>query len=195
MPFTYKNRYGDTYYLTEKMSKKGTPRYYFTKKDVGRTMDNIPDGYEVYENANAQVFLRRILISKITSGELELCENRLHVVSRVHKKVLIVDRKKSEIIIHFGGLNIEKDLKKRPEEVMSLTGKEDFGSLFFRFASYTPMLKFKLVDEEKRLFITELFCFLGGINDWFEIGKEDSLENQIQTFGSHLGKDSFYDLI
>ena len=195
MPVTYKNRYGDTYYLTEKMSKKGTPRYYFTKKDVGRTMDNIPDGYEVYENANAQVFLRRILISKITSGELELCENRLPVVSNLHKRALIADRKKKEIIIHLAGQFIEKDLSAKLKELFGVPDTDEVREILFRYATYTPMLKFILVDEEKRLFITERFCFLGGIEDWMEIGTEDSLENQIQTFGSHLGKESFYDFI
>lgn len=60
---------------------------------------------------------------------------------------------------------------------------------------YQPVLRFELVDEEKRLFQTRRFCFLGSIDDWIHISGMDTLENLVKRFVRYLGQDSFYELI
>ena len=58
MAIEYINRKGDTYYLHERKTKTGKPKYHFSMKKDGELVESIPHGYEIYENPNAQVFLR-----------------------------------------------------------------------------------------------------------------------------------------
>jgi hypothetical protein len=59
MTATYTNRKGKTYYLHQGKTKLGNPKYFFALRDEGNLVEAIPSGYEVYENPNGQVFLRR----------------------------------------------------------------------------------------------------------------------------------------
>ena len=59
MPVTHTNRKAKTYYLHQGTTKTGNPKYFFALRDEGELVETIPPGYEIYENPNAQVFLRR----------------------------------------------------------------------------------------------------------------------------------------
>ncbi len=63
-----------------------------------------------------------------------------------------------------------------------------------RSATYSPIMRFILEDNKKRLFTTERFCFMGSIDDWIYIGGTDSLNKQAKKFIRHLGKESFFEL-
>jgi hypothetical protein len=52
----------------------GNPKYFFALRDEGDLVDDIPAGYEVYENPNAQVFLRRIPARIVTNEEVAIVE-------------------------------------------------------------------------------------------------------------------------
>ena len=56
MTITYTNRSLQTYYLHQGTTKTGKPKYFFSKKSEGNLVEQIPDGFEIYENPNAQVF-------------------------------------------------------------------------------------------------------------------------------------------
>jgi len=194
MPITHKNRNGDLYYLKRKLSKTGKPRYFFSKKVDGDLPTKIPEGFEVYENPNAQVFLRRKLQSKIKSDEIALCKNLLPQICDINTRSLIVDYKQIEIIIYYS--DQIADIPNPSEKNNLLKAKhEEVANVLFKHATYLPYFKFKLVDEEKRLFIAERFCFLGGIDDWIRIGTINSLENLIRKHGMNLGKETFYELL
>ena len=60
--------------------------------------------------------------------------------------------------------------------------------------SYTPMMQFALVDQEKRLFAVKRYCFRGSVDDWIPISAVDSLKKQVRAYVKHLGQDSFYEL-
>lgn len=55
----FTNRKNNIYYLHRGTTKSGKQKYYFSKNQDGILADAIPDGFEIYENLNAQVFLRR----------------------------------------------------------------------------------------------------------------------------------------
>jgi hypothetical protein len=60
VPITHTNAKGQTFALYQGTTKTGKPRYYFAMQSEGTLAKAIPAGYEIYENPNAQVFLRRI---------------------------------------------------------------------------------------------------------------------------------------
>lgn len=56
------------------------------------------------------------------------------------------------------------------------------------------MLQFVLADNEKRLFTTWRYCYLGSIDDWIPIGKTDTLSKLVAKYVRHVGEESYYDL-
>lgn len=75
MPITHVNAKEKTYYLHQGTTKTGKPRYYFSTKRDGTLVDTLPEGYEVYENPNAQVFLRRMVPQMIRDEEKQIVTN------------------------------------------------------------------------------------------------------------------------
>ena len=57
MPITHTNAKGQTFSLHQGTTKTGKPKYYFAMQSDGVLANTIPQGYEIYENPNAQVFL------------------------------------------------------------------------------------------------------------------------------------------
>lgn len=53
------SRTGKTYSLHVKTTVAGKQYYFFSMNAEGPQVEKVPDGYEVYENVNGQVFLRK----------------------------------------------------------------------------------------------------------------------------------------
>ncbi len=99
MAVEYTNRKGKKYYLNVGKTKKGKPRYYFSMKKREKLAEEIPEGYEIYENpANAQVFLRKQIPPLITELEKRLVENKLQKVTG--PRLYVADVKGEEIVIY-----------------------------------------------------------------------------------------------
>ncbi len=60
MTVTYTNRKGRKYYLHRGVTKTGKPRYYFSRKEKGELVDEIPTGYEINESVNGIVSLAKL---------------------------------------------------------------------------------------------------------------------------------------
>lgn len=61
-------------------------------------------------------------------------------------------------------------------------------------ATFQAILRFELVDRERRLFLPEGYCFRGSVDDWIPIGPPGPLMELVARYLKHLGRDSFYDL-
>ncbi|MDA8334651.1 MAG: hypothetical protein M0Z41_06635 [Peptococcaceae bacterium] len=77
MPVEYTNCRRDRYYLHEGVTKKGNPKYYFSRKTDGNLCQQIPDGYEVFEDPNGGVYLQKIQIPLVTASEIEIIRNSI----------------------------------------------------------------------------------------------------------------------
>jgi hypothetical protein len=67
------------------------------------------------------------------------------------------------------------------------------GSL--RLATYQAVMRFVLVDRDKRLFSAERYCFRGSVDDWIPISMDDApLAALLNKFIKHLGKETFFEL-
>ncbi|KYC40470.1 hypothetical protein WA1_26460 [Scytonema hofmannii PCC 7110] len=44
------------------------------------------------------------------------------------------------------------------------------------------------------LFELQRYCFLGSVDDWINIGLPDTLQNLVETYVQHLGRESYYEL-
>ena len=83
MPITHTNAKGQTFSLYQGTTKTGKPKYYFAMQSEGTLATAVPAGYEIYENPNAQVFLRRIPPQIITDEEHRVVEEGMRTYAMV----------------------------------------------------------------------------------------------------------------
>ncbi len=187
MTVQYKSRLARMWFLHAKTTASGKPGYFFSMDDGGALVESVPDGYEIYENINGQVFLRKKTTQVIRPDELALVEATLRKHGEPWR--YRAEIKKNTITVYaaddLSGLSrMAVDFGRRP-----LTESENA-----RFASYQAVLRFVVTDKKSRTFCTERFCFKGGIDDWIFIDGPDVLASQIRQYVKHLGQESFFEL-
>ena len=190
MTVTHTNRKGKTYYLHQGTTKTGNPKYFFALRDEGDLVEKIPPGYEIYENPNAQVFLRRIRPQIIADEEMAIVKSGMQQYCRLER--FIIDVKKNTIIIYTP--DQDADLLVDMFNSLGSTRGTNAKAIVEKFLNYSPMLQFILVDKEQRLFETQRYCFLGSIDDWMTIGNVDVLSKLVKAYVKHLGEESYYEL-
>ncbi len=190
MPVTYTNIKGKTYYLHQGTTKKGNPKYFFAMRDEGDLVETIPPGYEIYENPNAQVFLRRKRVQIVTTDEVETVKTGVQRHSNL--EYFIVDVKGNAIIVYTPDQDV--DLLIDTFDLLPGTRSEKKKTILEKVLTFSPMFQFVLMDEEERLFEPQRYSFLGSIDDWINIGEIDRLPKLVKTYVPHLDEDSFYDL-
>ena len=191
MAVTWKNRKEDIYYLHEGRTKTGKHKYYFSKSDKEMIANDIPDGYEIYENPNAHVFLRKKLISLIKDDELNFVEKGVRQYAGLIN--YIVDRKERTLTVFLPDQNLEG--LKPDSQRFALISTEKLNNIFDKFLTYSPMLRFTLENEDQREFMVKRFCFLGSIDNWIYLESSSSLKDMVKKYCKHLGKESFFDLM
>jgi len=169
------NRKGQKYYLHQGITKTGKPKYFFSMKSEGTVVQTIPDGFEIYENPNAQVFLQRIQPKIITDDEIATVEKGIKKFS--HLQYCRIDVKKDIIYVYTQNHNVSSQTELYSSFLLD-KGKHVQGTVA-RSISYSAMLRFILSDDIKRIFTTERFCFLGSIDDWIGIGNSDTLQKLV----------------
>lgn len=181
------SRTGKRYYLHVKTTVAGKTNCFFSTDNDGPLAEQIPEGYEVYENVDGQVFLRKKTKQVILPDELAIVETAL----RQHGEPwqYRAEVKKNAIIVHEAGDmgGIERLANTFGHRSLSAAEKA-------RFASYMAVLRFVLHDKKARLFTTDRFCFKGSIDDWINVGGPGTLMSQVHEYVKHLGRESFYEL-
>src|SRR6266446_243489 len=183
MPITYTNAKGKTYYLHQGTTKTGKPKYYFSMERAGPLADTIPEGFEIYENPNAQVFLRRRPPKLITDEERQVVEDGMRKYAGVQDYK--IDVKGSAILVYTADQDIEtladvfKDMYPNPSANTQLR------TLLRQGIHYSPMLQFILDDEKRRTFTVQRYCFVGSIDDWIDVG-HGPLTTLVKRYGKHL---------
>lgn len=190
MPITYVNRKDQTYYLHQGTTKTGKPKYYFSMKAEGNLAASIPAGYEIYENPDARVFLRKQRPKLIKDVEIAIVERAVRKGSEV--EYFLVDVKKDAIIVLVAVQDV--DVLQGLVSYMEPSRRASAEQEILRSITYSPELRFVLEDREKRVFITERYCYFGSVDDWIEIGTPGKLEKLAKKYIRHLGKDSLYGL-
>lgn len=187
MTIQYTNRKRQIFYLHQGKTKTGKPKYFFSLKQEGEPVNKIPKGFEIYENPDARVSLRRKQPKIITDEEVKILDKAMKRFCNL--EYYQIDVRKDTITIYTGAENIQP-----LEDLFGLTAKANLKELLNRYIPYTPVLRFLLRDNEKREFITERYCFLGSIDDWIEIGEVGKLDELAKEYIKHIGEETFYEL-
>jgi hypothetical protein len=190
MAIEYVNRKGQKYYLHAGTTKTGKQKYFLSMQAGEACLEAIPAGFEIYENPNGQVYVRKPPPKLILDEELAVVERE---ISRfAHLKNSLLDRKLTALTIYVADDDGRRDLLRAIALPFARTNIDE---LLRQTRTYTALLRFLLVDEEQRLFQTQRYCFRGSIDDWIYIGGSGSLDWLATLYVKHLGQDSFYDLM
>jgi hypothetical protein len=186
MPVTHTNRKRDTYYLHAGTTKAGKPRYWFSTRAEGDLPGSIPDGYEVYENPDGQVFLRKRKPQVVTPEEVAVVKDGLERFAPGQNCVVDL---RDEHLVDYHAERVTLDL-------------EGFGFGFRElpasYRNYMKVMRFTLVDEKARTFRVQRWCFRGSIDRWIDLwasGGEGKPPDLVKEFCPHIGRESFYELM
>ena len=191
MPITHTNAKGKTYYLHQGTTKTGKPKYYFSMESNGELAESIPAGFEIYENPNAQVFLRRIPPKVITDEERQVVEDGMRKYAAIQDYK--IDVKGNAIVVYTADQDIETLAGLFQGISPDPTTNPQLLTLLRNEIHYSPMLQFLLEDEQRRLFTAQRYCFRGAIDDWIDIGY-GPLTQLVKQYVPHLGQESYFDL-
>ncbi len=187
-PVQHQSHTGKTYYLVQRTSKTGRPVYTFTTSPEGQPAVAVPEGYEIYENASGQVFLRKKVPVLVSDAEMALIRNALQAQGPTWK--FWVEVRRDVVTIHEAG----GDMDSLSDMCWTFQRRELTDEERRRYAGYMAVLRFTLVDPDTREYVTERYCFRGSVDDWIHIGGPGALAAQCRKFIPHLGRESLYDL-
>jgi hypothetical protein len=188
--FSYETKKGKKYYLRETRTKNGK-----TKVTISRSSDNaldeIPDGYEIYENINGQAFFRKIKPCSIQEQEISFVDAEIKGKSK--KKYIIAKKGGDEIILYepLGDIDSIAESMVRDGARKTLEGCRQY---LLENAIYAGFFKFILVEPKDRMFQAQRFCYRGSVDDWINLDRPRSIKDLLNKFVVHFGRDSFYEL-
>jgi hypothetical protein len=186
----HRSRRAQAYYLHEGKTASGKTRYFCSLRKDGTLAQSIPEGFEVYENPHAQVFLRRKVPRLVTDEELRQLEDGVRRLARIDNA--IVDTKRDTMTVFLPDQEVDELMAiMRPVVAVSEPRAREVLS---RCIDYSPKMRFRLSDVGRRLFDVDRMTYLGK-GGWCTIGYGKPLTVQVRKFCRHLGKESFFELI
>jgi hypothetical protein len=191
VPITHTNAKGKTYSLHQGTTKTGKPKYYFSMESEEHLAESIPVGFEIYENPNAQVFLRRVPPKLITDEERQVVEDSMWKYAGVQDYK--IDVKGNAIVVYTADQDIETLADVFKDRYPGPAANTPLRTLLRQGIRYSPMLQFILDDEKRRTFTAQRYCFRGSVDDWIDIGY-GPLTTLVTQYVKHLGKESYFEL-
>lgn len=188
MAVEYVNRKGKRYYLHRRADKRGRIRYHFSQKAEGDLVEEIPEGYEIYEHPNAQVFLRKQREEVIRDEEVARVEQTVAEEAAVSH--FLVDVRDKDIVVYTADQNADGLL----DFLSSFGDRRDVTAAVESHLTYSAEMRFRLVDAEERTFTVDRYNYRGSVDDWMQIGGPAPLEKLAKQFLYHLGRDSYFEL-
>ncbi len=191
----YTNRKGRTYFLCKGVTKTGKPRYFFSREQKGKSVEEIPAGYEIVESVNGIVSLAKERPKQIDPDEISAIEDALkkhpqadrYKVNVKHNMIEIYERVGADLKEVLGSLfGLERVMLSTTRKFLEEEEKR---------TQYTPVLRFILDDETERLFGVQRMCYLGSIDDWIYVCAGGAIEKLAEELIPTLGTDEFFELI
>ncbi len=138
------------------------------------------------------MFLRHIPPKIITDEERAVVEEGMQRYSDV--EYFKIDVKGNAIFVYTAVQDMDALTAIFQDYPTSENEKAYIRKTLLQGIQYTADLQFVLVDETKRRFATQRYCYLGSIDDWIPIGRSGKLPRLVKRYVKHLGKEPFVTL-
>jgi hypothetical protein len=196
MPISYTNRKGMTYTVYRGQTKTGKPRYYFGRpgQGQGEPVTELPPGLTISESVNGVVSLVKDRPTLIQPEEVAAIEAAMQQHPEARRYRVAVKHDKIEIYEYVGPdydalLDELQPLGlSRPSLAERLQAEEE------RYARYTPVLRFILLDPKRRLFGAERMSYQGRIDSWLELEQTGPMATLASELIPSLGTDELFEL-
>jgi hypothetical protein len=182
------------FYLHEGKTKNGKDRYFYSMKPDGILAAAIPPGFETYETPNCQVVLRKITPCRVSSEEM----TAVWAAVRANAKVrgAYVEARGDAVIVFTPDIDVEeKTADMLARAPIPIVNTRRLRTILERSQSFSPMMRFVLLDEKTREYAPQRWCFSSGIDDWVYIGGSGPLPELARRFCRHLGRESLFELM
>ena len=190
---------GDVYYLQEGKTRTGKPKYYTGRKLTGTPLSAMPEGHEFYERPEtAQVVIRKVQPSPITEFERRQTEDIVRRASGLSHFIVAIE---GDALVVYTPSVSRADTDRFIAEMMGpgfglgSARAEAYREKQMRSSQYVKMLRFELVNPDKREYRAERWCFRGSIDNWWELHGSGSLARIVEEYAKHLDRESFFELM
>lgn len=196
MPITYTNRKGVTYTLYRATNANGRERYVFAREPRGEPVEILPPGHTIRESVNAVVSLARQGQSIFSTEEVAAVDAavRRHPKASVYR----VEARQDHIAVY-------ERVGPDADELAAIFGEVGLPLATTRphieehleqAAQYMPVLRFRLVDRERRQFGVERRWYSGKVDDdWLWVGPSGSIDEVAGHVVPVLGTEEFFELL
>lgn len=194
MPVTHTNSKGVTYFLCQGKTKKGKPRFFFAREAKGEPVEEIPEGYVIRESVNGVVSLARERPVPFRPEEIAQVEATV----RNHPK-----RNNYRVNVRHDWIEIYERVGPDLDDLAETLGgmglpffgkRSELRELENKYARFTPVLRLRLVDEERRVFEAQRMCYLGSLEGWIHIDTPGPLGELVGKWIPLLGTDELFEV-
>jgi len=195
--FEYRNRREDVYLLQARKGQRGKPRYYFGRKLTGEPVEEVPEGYEVFESPErGQVFLRKLQPSCIDPTERETVADGIRQLSNVDHFIVSVEEDSLVVYLPTQSGSEASDLVKvlAGPDALRVPRFREARDRLVRESEHHKAMRFQLLNEQRRLFHVERWYSGGSDGCWMHLHGPAPLSDLVERYAEHLGAESFYEL-
>jgi hypothetical protein len=142
------------------------------------------------------VYLRKTRRTSITAIEREVVAEGIRQLSNVD--LFIVGVEDDCLVVYLP----TRKLEEVHELVQVLAGPDALQvprfrrsrDQFIRASPHEKIMRFSLLDADRRLFHVERWCFRSSHDGWMHLAGTASLSDLVEVYAEHRGEESFYDI-
>jgi hypothetical protein len=151
------SRKGVTYYPAVSTTRLGKIRHAFVRTPKVVLAERIPEGFKISESVNGVVSLVKSRPAEILESEIASVNDALRCHPQASRYQACVKRNTIDVYGQSG--STAEDLAGLLQPIG--TSRAAIQEFLDRSLPYTPVMRFVLIDAERRLFMAERMCYRG----------------------------------
>ena len=142
------------------------------------------------------MYLRKERRTSIAPIEREIVAEGIRSLSNAHH--FIVDVEEDCLVVYLPTRNVPEvnDMVRflAGPDALQVPHFREARDQFVRESEHEKMMRFELLDSERRLFHAERRCFRSSHDGWIHLAGPAPLPDLVERYVEHLGEESFYEL-
>lgn len=197
MPVKYENSIGIEYVLQKSEGEDDPDSFFFSSHDGGEKVNEIPSGYEIYEDPENEPFLVPEGKNSVPEEEIAAVESELEKIDHLNEfpgqcHVESFDNSIRVYLIDQTPEAVADVIRVLPEEGEDILERISEGNV-----TYTAYMKFCRGKKGKNYYVDRrMFSGLQKRDEekWLFVAGEENISETASKYLPHLEKDSFFEL-